>query len=119
MERYLRPERFDTDPQSQNAEVEWLHWKRTLDSFLESVAEHAPNKLNTLINYVSPRIYTYISECTTFDNAVTTLTGLFVKKRNKVYSRHKLLTHKQNGQNLDDFVQELKVLAKNCQQPMH
>ena len=115
MERYLRPERFDTDPQSQNAEVEWLHWKRTLDSFLESVAEHSPNKLNTLINYVSPRIYTYISECTTFDNAVTTLTGLFVKKRNKVYSRHKLLTHKQNGQNLEDFVQELKVLAKNCQ----
>ena len=115
MERYLRPERFDGDPQSQNGEAEWLHWKRTFDSFLASVAEHTPNQLDTLINFVSPKVYAYISDSGDYNSAITTLAGLFVKKKNKVFARYKLNSRKQQpGESLDEFVQDLKLLSKNC-----
>ena len=44
MERYLRPERLDADPNSPTAKQEYKHWKRTFDAFLTAVAEHTPDK---------------------------------------------------------------------------
>ena len=115
MERYLRPERFNGDPQSPSGEADWLHWKRTLNSFLAAVAEHTPDKLNCLINFVSPTVFSYISDAPDYDSAIATLESLYVKKKNKVYSRYKLLTRKQQaGESLEEFVQDLKLLAKNC-----
>ena len=116
MERFLRPERFDGDPNSPTAETQWLHWKRTFDSFLTSLeANNSPNKLDVLINFVSDSNYAHISECKTYDEAVTALKGLFVKKKNKVFARYKLNTRKQQpGESLDEFVQQLKLLAKSC-----
>ena len=115
MEKYLRPERFNGDPQSPGGEAEWVHWKRTFTSFLTSVAEHTPNKLECLVNFVSPQIFSYISECADYDSALAILEGLFVKKKNKVFARYKLLTRKQHpGESLEEFVNDLKHLAKSC-----
>ena len=34
MDKVLRPERLETDPNRGEASKEWLHWKRTFDNFL-------------------------------------------------------------------------------------
>ena len=90
---------------------------RTFENFLETLTEleRQPNKLNTLINYVSPKVYEYISEHTTYDEAIATLKDLYDKPKNEVFARHLLATCKQdNGQSLDQYLQQLKSLAKDC-----
>ena len=37
MDKHLRPQRFDTEPNSNNAEKEWRHWYRTFINFLNEV----------------------------------------------------------------------------------
>ena len=34
MDKVLRPERLDTDPNSGTAAKEWLHWRRTFENFM-------------------------------------------------------------------------------------
>ena len=117
MDRFLRPERFDIEPSTPGATKEWLHWLRTFENFLETLTEleRQSNKLNTLINYVSPKVYEYISEHTTYDEAIATLKDLYDKPKNEVFVRHLLATCKQdNGQSLDQHLQQLKSLAKDC-----
>ena len=74
MDRFLRPEIFDIEPcrPTPGATKEWLHCFRTFENCFETLTEleGQPNKLNTLINYVSPKVYEYISEHTTYDEAI-------------------------------------------------
>ena len=115
MDRFLRPERFDTTPDSPDAAKSWKHWLRTFNSFLTSVADRNPNKLDLLINYLSPTVYDYVADCPDYDNAIDTLKNLYVKPANEVFARYLLSTAKQEpGQPLDQFVQKLKTLAKDC-----
>ena len=65
MDRLLKPERLDTDPSSPSAAQEWKHWRRTFENFLEAVPGEDVNELRLLTNFVSPRVYETISECTT------------------------------------------------------
>ena len=37
MDKHLRPPRFDTEPNSLNAEKEWRHWYRTFVNFVAEV----------------------------------------------------------------------------------
>ena len=116
MERFLRPEKLDANPNEQGAEAHYVHWKKTYDIFITSLTEQNPNKLHLLINYVSPVIFSYISHCNTYEEAVTVLEGLFIKKKNKIFARYKLNTRKQQaGESIDEFVQQLKLLAKHCE----
>ena len=115
MDRFLRPERFDTSPDSPDAAKSWKHWLRTFNSFLTSVADRDPNKLDLLINYLSPTVYDYVADCATYDSAIETLKNLYVKPANEVFARYLLSTAKQEpGQPLDQFLQKLKTLAKDC-----
>lgn len=115
MERILRPDRFDADPNSSEASKEWKHWHKTFSNFLESISSHSPNKLDVLANYLSPKVYDYISECTSYDSAINTLTGLYVKPKNEVFARHLLATRRQKpGETLDEFLQALKSLSTDC-----
>jgi hypothetical protein len=116
MERYLRPERLDADPTSSTAKQEYQHWKRTFDVFLTSVAAHTPDNLNTLINFVSPTVYTFISEADTYDAAIAILKALYIKEKNVVFARYQLSTSKQDsGECIDGFVQKLKTLAADIE----
>ena len=56
MDKFLRPQIFDKDPNSSTASKEWTHWYRTFETFLAAIASHEPNKLDTLINYVDPTV---------------------------------------------------------------
>jgi hypothetical protein len=115
MERFLKPERFDADPNSSTASKEWLHWKRTFINFLTAVNSLTPDKLNTLINYVSPSVYQYIADCSDYDDALRTLEELYIKPKNEIFARHLLFTRRQeNGETLDQYLQQLKHLSKDC-----
>lgn len=116
MDRYLRPERLDADPNSSTAKQEYQHWKRTFDVFLVSIAEHTPNKLETLYNFVSPKVYSYIAEAASYEAAIEILKGTYIKEKNIVFARYQLSTSKQeSGEGIDEFVHKLRTLAADIE----
>ena len=76
MDKYLRPERLDADPNSSTAAQQWNHWHRTFTSFLAQLAGQQPNKLDVLINYVTPKVYEYIADSETYESAIGVLQSL-------------------------------------------
>ena len=106
MDKFLKPERFDADPNSSTAVKQWLHWHRTFSNFLAAIATHDPDKLNMLINHVAPSVSEYIAECETYDAAINVLKALHVKPKNEVFARHVLATCRQEaGETLDRYMQ--------------
>ena len=85
MDKLLRPEKLETEPNSSNAAQHWKHWYRSFKNFLDAAkATEAQNRLNLLVNYVSPSIYVYISESLTYDDAIGVLESLYIKPKNEV-----------------------------------
>ena len=114
MDKYLRPERLDADPSSSSAPEEWAHWKRSFINFLESFAE-PPDKLKAITNFVSPRVYRLIEDCTTYDGAMAALEAVFVKQRNEIFARYVLSTRRQlHHESIDQYIQALHALSKDC-----
>ncbi|KER29427.1 hypothetical protein T265_03992 [Opisthorchis viverrini] len=93
MDRFLRPERFDTDYNTQDSADTWFC---TFTNFLESIGPHSPDKLKTLFNYVSPSVYRFIKDCKYYESAIETLREIYVQPKN-VFARHLLNTCKQEG----------------------
>ena len=113
MDKFLRPERFDVLPG--NTSAEWNHWYQTFCNFIDSIEELKPDKLKTLVNYVSPRVYKYITDAKTYDEAITQLRNMYVKSKSEISARHILVTRRQQpGESLDDYVQTLRLVAKDC-----
>lgn len=117
MDHILRPTRLEGSPET--TADEWNHWHRTLLNCIEALTEahpdRPPNELSILINYVSPKVYSLISGCTTFESAISTLQSTFVKPVNTVFARHVLATKKQQvGETIDQFLQTLRNLSKDC-----
>lgn len=111
MERLLKPERLDCDTNSPTAAQEWRHWLQTFKTFIAVLPQENLKKLGLLINFVSPKIYESISECTTYDDALTTLQSQFVKPTNEVFARHRLATRRQEpGESLDVCFRALKIV---------
>ena len=72
MEKYLFPERSDSNTNSPTASKEWKYWLRALQSFLNSLDSNSNKtgtieKLNLLKSLNSPAVYEYIADCTTYD----------------------------------------------------
>lgn len=118
MDKYLRPERFDGDPSLSTAAAEWAHWKKTFVNFLavqESAITTDEAKLTILINHVSPNVYTHISECEKYEQAMNLLNKLYIKPNNILYARHALATRRQSShETIDTYIQALKQLSKDC-----
>ena len=117
--KFIKPNLFSADPNSSQAGKEWKHWYRTFTNFLESFpAEPAitdANKLRCLIAHINKDVYDYVSECETYEEAVDILGRLYVKPCNVIFARHLLMMCKQQPeQSLDDYLQKLKQLAKDC-----
>lgn len=115
MEKFLRPERFDGSLDTTPAE--WSHWFRTFSNFLESIGgDPAPDRLKLLINYISPSVYSHIIDCSTYTEAINVLKSVYVKPTNVIFARHQLASRKQKtGESLDLFLQNLKLLTKDCE----
>ncbi|XP_046845651.1 uncharacterized protein LOC124439469 [Xenia sp. Carnegie-2017] len=115
MEKVLRPQRFDTNPNAQDAARSWLHWFATFQNFVAAIPNEEVNKLKVLVNYVSADVYQLFCEATTYEEAIELLKNLYVKVPNEIFSRQKLATRKQqSGESQDEYLQELKSLSKDC-----
>jgi RNase H-like domain found in reverse transcriptase/Integrase core domain/Reverse transcriptase (RNA-dependent DNA polymerase)/Aspartyl protease len=115
MDRFLRPDRLDADPHASSAAQEFTHWFKTFENFLNVLPPEGLNKLSVLTNYVSPKIYGNIADCTTYDAAIDALKALYVKPPNEIFARHCLATRRQKaGESLDEYLQALKSLSKDC-----
>ena len=96
MDRYLRPSRFDGDPNTAGSDKHFKHWLKTFQNFGKTVksanvtataatageeadaaAEDVTDvELITLINYVAANAYDYIADCTSYAEAITTVTNI-------------------------------------------
>ena len=118
MDKVLRPERFDVIPSAQDIAKHWLHWLMTFENFvaaIPSAPDEEVNKLHVLINYVTSNVYHLFCEAETYEEAIALLKTLYIKTPNKIFACHKLATRKQQiGKTLDHYLQELKLLSKDC-----
>ena len=121
----MKPNRLDLDPSAPFASKQWKHWMKTFENYIGEFATGSAqsssgstitiNKLNILVNCVSHQVYDYIEDCTTYDEAKKILESLYVKPPNKIFARHVLATTKQQqGQSLDEYLQMLRNLSKDC-----
>lgn len=95
MEKYLKPNRFDCEPNVPGADKQWRHWLRTFQNFIRAAGETGPNKLDTLINCVGANVFELISECDTYDSAIDVLKRAYEKPPNEIFARHTLATRRQ------------------------
>ena len=115
MDKVLQPERFDMSPNAQDALKSWRHWLAMLENFVAVIPGEEVNKLNVLINYVSSDVYQLFCDAATYDEAISLFKNLYVKTPNEIFTRHKLATRKQQSrESLDEYLQELKTLSKDC-----
>ena len=115
MERALRPDRFDAAPDTPTSEKEFKYWMKTLENYFDVIPPEQLKKLNVLINHLSPTVYDYISEDTTYDAAIATLKAIYQKPTNIVFARHLLSVRKQQqGESIEQYLQALKALSKDC-----
>ncbi|CAI9723941.1 Hypothetical predicted protein [Octopus vulgaris] len=117
--KFIKPNLFTADPSSSQASKEWIYWFRTLKNFLESFPAELPitdeSKLRCLMAHVDKNVYELISECEDYLEAIQTLDRLYVKPLNIIFARDLLMTCKQEpGQSVDDYLQKLKRLTKDC-----
>ena len=115
MEKFMRPERFDGHQGTSAAQ--WKHWHRTFSNFLTKCGELSQSdKLELLINHISPDVFENISDCENYDSAIDILKSLYIKPVNRIFARYQLSTRKQlSHESLDQFLQSLRSLAKDCE----
>ena len=115
MDRFLKPERLNIDPNATTSEKHWKPWFQTFRNFLVSLDSKEPDRLCLLVNYVSPEIFELIATCSIFDEAIETLEQFYVKPINEIFARHLLATRSQeSSESLDIFLQSLKQLSLDC-----
>ena len=117
MDRFLRPEKLDTDSSSSTSSKDWLHWLRTIEKFLTVLLlpREGLDHFVVLTNYVNPRIIEYIEHCSTYDEAIGGLKSQCLKPVNEIFARHQLATRRQKiGENLFEFRHSLKSFSKVC-----
>ena len=81
MDKVLRPERLDTDPNSGTAAKEWLHWRGTFENFMAVLPHKDLDRLAILSNFVSPSIFQQIEDFTDYETSIETLQTMFIKAR--------------------------------------
>ena len=115
MDKALRPTQFDILPHTASSTKEFKHWLRTFEYYLEVLPSEGLDKLKVLINFISPEIFEYISDCSDYDSALETIKNVYIKPPNTIFARHLLATcRQQNSETFDEYIQALKILAKDC-----
>lgn len=116
MDQILRPQRLDIDAESNLASLKWKHWLLTFENFLEEIkVAEDKQKLRILTNFLSPAVYQYVAECSTFQKAIDSLQELYSKPVSVIYARHQLASRRQNQEEtIDQYLQNLKILARDC-----
>lgn len=113
---FMKPERFDADPNCSLASKKWTHWFKTFSNFISALPnDQNLDKLALLINFIAPTVFDFIQDETSFDAAVSRLKSIYEKRKNEIFARYLLSTRKQeSGESLDIYIQSLRTLAKDC-----
>ena len=117
MEKLLRPDVFDKEPNTASCNKEWCHWKLKLEKCINRVKDVTDeDKLDLLITFVSSNVYSYIEDATSYAAAIETLDKVYNPKKNIIFARHQLRSCQQeNGQGIDAYFQKLKSLVRDCE----
>ena len=83
----MQPSRLDLDANWSSALKEWCHWFVTFENYIKVLdaslaGERRTNKLKALVNCVSHRVFEYIADCDSYDEAITVLRNLYKKAPN-------------------------------------
>lgn len=115
---YLRPDRFDVEPNTSDSQIRWMHWRYTFENFLSEQNDKDLSdsiKLKLLLNHLAPSIYSIIRECPSYKIAIDLLNSTYIKPKNEIYARHMLASRKQkDGESIADFVRVLHQLSHDC-----
>ncbi|XP_039283436.1 uncharacterized protein LOC120351185 [Nilaparvata lugens] len=118
MDKFLKPDKFDGDPNSPTALQEWNFWLKTFENFIASFDEEDiddESKLRLLTNFLSHSVYQTIADKNSYTSAIDALKSAYVKPINEIFARHKLATRKQSSdETIDQYNQALQQLSKNC-----
>ena len=117
MDKLLKPMRFDCLPDDPSAPSQWTHWYKTFSNFLDSITPTTKklDKLQILVNHISPAVYNYICDESNYDTAIKTLENTFLKTKNEIYARHILLCRRQApNEDISQYLSHLKLLARDC-----
>ncbi|CAH0722676.1 unnamed protein product, partial [Brenthis ino] len=118
LSRYLRPDKFDIEPDVADADEKWVHWKSTFESFLaEEITDDVPDSLKRklLVNHLSASIYKHIKTCSTYKDSMKLREDIYVKPKNTILARHILFNRKQRAdETISDCIRALRLSAKDC-----
>lgn len=119
MENYLKPIRFETEPNSDNSTQVWKHWRATFENFITKLTLKeelsSQDKYSILINHVSQSVFEYVSECTTYEDAIKTLNTIYIRPASDIFSRYQLASRKQqSGESINQYLLALQILGKEC-----
>ena len=122
MDKLLKPKALDVLTTDSNAASVFKYWISIFESFLQAVetgqaAIDLSVEVNRrrLVNFHTPSAYQYIEDCEAYEAAVAELKRVYVKTKNNVFARHLLATRTQlPGESLQQFLQVLKTLSKDC-----
>ena len=119
MEKHFKPENvFSKDPNSQNADREFTHWRVIFEKYLSKIKVHENeelDKLGLLFNNVSAEVFGYISSETSYEGAMEILKNIYIRPKNTVFARFCLKDRKQGAtESMDEYLRQLQILAKDC-----
>ena len=121
MERYLKPDRPELNTSDPDSNDKWLHWRDMFAGFLSELQSSSTSaltssqKLTLLLHHISNPIYKCLSVCQNYDAAISTLDGMFIKKKNSIFARYLLATRRQKTEEgLELYLQNLKILSYDC-----
>ena len=117
MDKILKPERFNQDPNSPLAAKEWKFWYRTFKNYLDVIQTLGLllDKFNVLLGHIDQTVYDYIENCNTYEEAIQILKDIYVKTTNKIFAYDLLWSYYQKpNESIDQFLQALHKLSKAC-----
>ncbi|XP_039283240.1 uncharacterized protein LOC120351134 [Nilaparvata lugens] len=86
-----------------------------LDAYLKGNYYTEDTKLDILVTLLSAENYKLIIDCTTFEESISILEGIFIKKKSEIFTRYLLSIRKQKqGESIDNFFLKLKELSLEC-----
>ena len=72
MDKVVKPDRLSLDPDSPQASKQWKHWIKNYFEALADIRGQGPaaNKLRILISLVDFKVFDFIEDCDTYEDAI-------------------------------------------------
>ncbi|KAG5886358.1 hypothetical protein JTB14_000460 [Gonioctena quinquepunctata] len=117
MDRFLKPNKFETDSHPPTATQEWKYKLKIFENLRASFKDPDDAcKLRYPISHDSHNVHPLIAESDDHSTAIGILKAIFVKLTNEIFARRKQVTRKQESEeSIDQYNQALQLFSKNCE----